>query len=71
MNFVLRLSDKEVDYLFNVLAQRPFGEVAQLIGTIKMQIDEQNAQRIGGLQQPMMGDPRASDPKPLPNGAVQ
>ena len=45
MNFALHLTDKEVDYIFGVLAQRPWGEVAALMGNIKLQIDEQQQQQ--------------------------
>jgi len=46
MDFMIRLSEKELDYVASVLAQRPFGEVAALLGSIKVQIEEQQARSL-------------------------
>jgi hypothetical protein len=37
----LRFEDKELDYVFQVLAQRPWGEVNPLIISIQRQVQEQ------------------------------
>ena len=41
MNFNVRLTDKELDYVANVLAQRPWQEVNVLLENIKGQVDMQ------------------------------
>lgn len=38
-------TDAQLDYLFNVLAQRPYHEVVQLIDSIRNQVGEENARR--------------------------
>lgn len=41
MNIHLSFTSQQMDYVANVLAQRPYGEVAQLIQEIQRQIAEQ------------------------------
>ena len=41
MDIKLNLNLNEVNYILNVLAERPYAEVAQLIDKIKSQGDEQ------------------------------
>jgi hypothetical protein len=38
---ILNFDDKQMDYLFKVLAQRPWGEVSPLMMTISQQVQEQ------------------------------
>lgn len=38
----IELEDKELDYIAQVLAARPYSEVAQLIGKISLQVQAQN-----------------------------
>ena len=41
MNFVISLTDKEVDYLATVLSQRPWAEVNALLANIGNQLARQ------------------------------
>lgn len=38
---ILKFEDEQMDYLFKVLAQRPWGEVAPLMNSISQQVQEQ------------------------------
>jgi hypothetical protein len=51
----LEFNDEEMDYLFKVLAQRPWGEVSPLMVTISYQVKEQQNARpsnANGVVQP-------------------
>lgn len=39
----LKLTDKEMDYIAQVLAQRPWGEVDALMENIKQQVTQQQS----------------------------
>ena len=57
----LQFNTQKMDYLFNVLAQRPYAEVAPLIADLQQQI---------AMQQQPQPQPPAEAPAvaPLPNG---
>jgi hypothetical protein len=49
----LNFDDKEMDYLFKVLAQRPWGEVAPLMNSISKQVQEQQNARSRNADGPV------------------
>ena len=53
----LIFEDKEMDYLFKVLAQRPWGEVYPLMSKITQQVQEQNHANADGVIQPTEPSP--------------
>lgn len=63
-HFDIRLTTQELDYLANTLAQRPWGEVNQLLANIKGQIDTQ--QKLAAIQP----DPVIERNRPMPNGGI-
>jgi hypothetical protein len=48
----LSFDDKELDYLANVLAQRPYAEVAPLLAKIQQQVAEQQEGERGVIHFP-------------------
>lgn len=41
MNFNLQFTEAELNIVFNALTQRPFAEVAQLVGKIQQEVQAQ------------------------------
>lgn len=41
MNFKLEFTEAELNIVFNALTQRPFAEVAQLVGKIQQEVQSQ------------------------------
>lgn len=61
----LRFDQKRVDYIVNVLAQRPYAEVAETLQDIGRQVSHQHL----AAQQPQQGPQEASGAS-KPNGAA-
>lgn len=45
MNFTLSLTEAELNIVFNSLTQRPFVEVAQLVGKLQQEVQAQAQKR--------------------------
>jgi len=48
MNFKLEFTEAELNVVFNAFAQRPFAEVAQLVGKIQQEVQAQANQKTEG-----------------------
>lgn len=59
VEYTLRVTSAEVDTIGRALSQRPYAEVAGVLGKMANQINEQNAKRSEGTQVPLpKSDPR-------------
>jgi hypothetical protein len=54
---ILKFEDEQMDYLFKVLAQRPWGEVAPLMASISQQVQEQQNANADGVIKPTEPSP--------------
>jgi hypothetical protein len=54
MNF--EFDDQQAQYIVNALAQRPYGEVFELMGSIQRQVATQQQQRLQAVPQPTTPD---------------
>lgn len=43
----IKFTTQQLDYVYTVLAQRPYSEVESLIGSLKAQVIQQRDSRIG------------------------
>ena len=63
VNLHLAFNGKTLDYIVNVLAQRPYAECAGVLADISAQVSQQQAQKsplVGGVPLPDLGEPAPS-----------